>query len=280
MKKITNLCLTFILGGLLTCANAAIKVTPTLLELNANDARGNYLTTSFDIQGGKNETIRFKVYPEYFKITQNGTMENFETSEETDSLIKHVRFVPNEFTLQNGRTQKVRLTVANLKQLQDGESRMVLFLEDVAAKEIYLPSGKKDVTTKLIVKTRVGIPVYVDKGRFTKCANIENLNIKKENQELNIAYKLVSDGNSRVRFGGKGQIIKNKKLIGEYPIKNNVIGSKNILLAEDEIPLKDIKENGEYTLRLVLDYKDEKGKLKNIIKETTFTIDNIEESKI
>lgn len=271
MKKLCLTLLTFLMTFL--SANAAIKVTPTILELNANDARGDYLTASIDIQGGSNELIRFKIYPEYFKISQQGTMDIIENSQEADYLIKNVRFVPNEFTLQNGRTQKVRLTVSDLKSMPDGESRMVLFLEDVDAKEVYLPSGKKDVSTKLIVKTRVGIPVYVDKGRFVKCAQIEKFDIEKKNNEIKTALKLVSSGNSKVRYTGKAQIIKDKKLIGEYPVKSNVISANNVLFTNDTIPLSDIRENGSYTVRLILQYTDEKGKLKNIIKENQFTID-------
>lgn len=271
MKKLCLTLLTLLMTFL--SANAAIKVTPTILELNANDARGDYLTASIDIQGGSNELIRFKIYPEYFKISQQGTMDIIENSQEADYLSKNVRFVPNEFTLQNGRTQKVRLTVSDLKSMPDGESRMVLFLEDVDAKEVYLPSGKKDVSTKLIVKTRVGIPVYVDKGRFVKCAQIENFDIEKKNNEIKTALKLVSSGNSKVRYTGKAQIIKDKKLIGEYPVKSSVISANNVLFTNDTIPLNDIHENGNYTLRLIIQYTDEKGKLKNIIKENQFTID-------
>lgn len=271
MKKFCLTLLTLLTTFL--SANAAIKVTPTILELNANDARGDYLTASIDIQGGSNELIRFKIYPEYFKISQQGTMDIIENAQESDYLIKNVRYVPNEFTLQNGRTQKVRLTVSDLKSMPDGESRMVLFLEDVDAKEVYLPSGKKDVSTKLIVKTRVGIPVYVDKGRFVKCARIEKFDIEKKNNEIKTILKLVSSGNSKVRYTGKAQIIKDKKLIGEYPVKSSVISANNVLFTNDTIPLNDIQENGNYTLRLILQYTDEKGKLKNIIKENQFTID-------
>ncbi len=260
---------------------AALKVTPTLLELNANETRGNYLTASFDVQGDANETIRFKIYPSYFKISPQGTMDIIEeNSSATDNLIKNVRFVPNEFTLQNGNKQKVRLTITDLKNLPDGESRMVLFLEDVAAKELMLPSGMKDVTTKLIVKTRVGIPIYLDKGKFVKCAQIENIDIKKQDKELQLALKLTSSGNSKVRYTGKAQIIKDKELIGEYKIQNQVIGSNNTLSTQEGIPLKDIKENGNYTLRLVIQYTDEKGRLKSLIKENQFTIDNLTDSQI
>lgn len=271
MKKLCLTMLTFLVTFL--SANAAIKVTPTILELNANDARGDYLTSSISIQGGDNETIRFKIYPEFFKISQQGTMDIIENSDDANYLVKNVRFVPNEFTLQGGKSQKVRLTVSNLKSMPDGESRMVLFLEDVDTKEVYLPSGHKNVSTKLLVKTRVGIPVYVDKGKFIKCAHIEDFDLVKQNDEIKTALKLVSTGNSKVRYSGKAQIIKDKKLIGEYPIKNSVISANDILFAQDVIPLKDIKENGLYTVRMILQYTDEKGRMKNLVKENTFTID-------
>ena len=229
MNKILVLLL-LILVLFLQKADAVLKVTPTLLELNANQTRANYLTASFDVQGDDNETIRFKIYPSYFKISPQGTMDIIEeNSSEKDNLMENVRFVPNEFTLQNGNKQKVRLTITDLNNLPDGESRMVLFLEDVAAKELMLPSGMKDVTTKLIVKTRVGIPIYIDKGKFVKCAQIEKIDLKKQNKELHLDLKLTSSGNSKVRYSGKAQIIKDKELIGEYKIKNHVIGSNNTL---------------------------------------------------
>ena len=275
MNKILVLLL-LILVLFLQKADAALKVTPTLLELNANDTRGNYLTASFDVQGDDNETIRFKIYPSYFKISPQGTMDIIEeNSSEKDNLMKNVRFVPNEFTLQNGNKQKVRLTITDLNNLPDGESRMVLFLEDVAAKELMLPSGMKDVTTKLIVKTRVGIPIYLDKGKFVKCAQIENIDLKKQNKELHLDLKLASSGNSKVRYSGKAQIIKDKELIGEYKIKNHVIGSNNTLITQDVIPLNEIKENGNYILRLIIQYTDEKGRLKSLVKENQFLIDNL-----
>lgn len=280
MKKILILSLLFTTLGFFTEAFAALKVTPTLLELNANQTRGNYLTAAFDIQGDKNETIRFKIYPSYFKISPQGTMEVIENSNDPNNLMKNVRFVPNEFTLQNGNTQKVRLTISNLKNLPDGESRMVLFLEDVAAKELILPSGMKDVSTKLIVKTRVGIPIYLDKGKFVKCANIEKVDLNKQDKEIQLALKLSSSGNSKVRYTGKAQIIKNKELIGEYKIKNHVIGSNNTLTTNEVIPLKDIKDNGIYSLKLIIQYTDEKGRLKSLIKENQFTIDNISDTLI
>lgn len=261
-------------------ASAEIKVTPTVIEMDTKNARSNYVTASFEVQGAKDEIIRFKVYPEYFKITPQGTMDMLEKTPAPDSLMNNIRFVPGEFTLANGRKQKVRITVTDFKKLPEGESRLVLFLEDVVAKEVMLPSGNKNVNTKLIVKTRVGIPVYLDKGHVSKKANIESIEAKQKGEKLVCDLKILSTGNSKVRYTGKAQIIKGRTLIDEYTIKNNVAGAKNVLVSTEEIPLDKIKQNGEYKLRMLITYKDENGKNKNLIKETLFTIDGMKPSVI
>ena len=253
-------------------SEAAIKVTPTVIEMDTKGARSNYVTSSFNVQGAEDETIRFKIYPEYFKITSQGTMDMLEKTPAQDSLINNIKFVPSEFTLQNGRTQKVRLTVTDFDKLPDGESRLVLFLEDVAAREIVLPSGNRNVTTKLLVKTRVGIPVYLDKGNVTKKGEIDLFKAEQQGEKLVCNMKIISDGNSKIRYSGKAQIIKGRTLIDEKPINNNVVGAKNFLLTNEILPTDKITQDGEYKIRLILNYTDENGKIKNLIKESTVNV--------
>lgn len=280
MKKLKLLLTTLFLLSSFTSAHAALKVSPTVIELEGNKARGNYITTSFNVQGGDKETVRFKVYPSYFEITEDGKMGEIKNTDQPNSLVNKARFIPNEFTLKNGVPQKVRLTIANLDKLPDGESRMVLFLEDVVAKEIILPYENKNVTTKLIVKTRVGIPIYVDKGRFIKCGHFDDLTVKKEKDDLVFNLKLSSSGNSKVRYKGKAQIIKDKKLISEFPVTSNTIKNAGNLYVTEKVPTQDIKEKGDYTLRVVLNYEDEKGRTKSMIKETVFSVENIQATQI
>ena len=250
----------------------AIKVMPTLIKLNANKNKNNYLTTSFFVQADKNETIRFKLYPEYFTITDEGKMSAVPSSKNSDNLIPHARFVPNEFTLQNGIPQLVRVTFTDIKTLPDGESRMVMFIEDVAAKEILLPNKNKNVNTKLIVKTRLGIPIYVDKGRFIKTGSIDELAVEKNNRNLVYKMSLSSGGNSKVRYHGKAQIIKDKNLIKEFNLNSNTIRANGIL--EEQGMLPDNLAEGDYILKIILTYKNEKGENKNLIKETPFNVSN------
>lgn len=256
-----------------TCqVQATVKVAPTLIELNANKSNGNYLTTSFSVQADKNETIRYKIYPEYFTITDEGKMNAIADSDKPDNLIPHARFVPNEFTLKNGVPQLVRVTFTDLKSLPDGESRMVMFIEDVAAKEIILPNKNKNVNTKLIVKTRLGIPIYVDKGRFVKTGSFNNLTVEKSNKNLVYHMQLSAGGNSKVRYHGKAQIIKDKKLIQEFNMNSNTIRANGIFEETGIIP--DNLEEGNYILKVILTYKNEKGENKNLIKEISFNVSN------
>ncbi|MFQ8626426.1 MAG: hypothetical protein ACLSA2_08185 [Candidatus Gastranaerophilaceae bacterium] len=84
--------------------------------------------------------------------------------------------------------------------------------------------------------------------------------------------KIISDGNSKIRYSGKAQIIKGRTLIDEKPINNNVVGAKNFLLTNEILPTDKITQDGEYKIRLILNYKDENGKIKNLIKESTVNV--------
>ncbi len=273
MKNLLKqLAISLIFLSQLTPAFATVKVMPTLIELNANKSRGDYLTTSFTVQADKNETVRFKLYPEYFTITDDGKMDAKPTSNNADNLISHARFVPNEFTLKNGVPQIVRVTFTDLKNMPDGESRMVMFIEDVAAKEILLPNANKNLNTRLIVKTRLGIPIYVDKGRFVKAGNFDDLKVEKNNKDLVYKMNLSASGNSKVRYHGKAQIIKGNQLIKEFPVSSNTIRAKGIFKETGTLP--DNLDGGEYILKVILTYKNEKGENKNLIKEAQFQVTN------
>ena len=92
--------------------------------------------------------------------------------------------------------------------------------------------------------------------------------------------KILSDGNSKIRYSGKAQIIKGRTLIDEKPINKNVVGAKNFLLTNEILPMDKITERGEYKIRLILNYKDENGKTKNLIKESTVNVIKTKQTNI
>ncbi len=254
-------------------AFASVAVSPTRIEINANKIKNNYITTAIEVKGDSQVPMRFKVYPGYFTIDNKGevVMVDKATNDPHD-LSKKIRFVPSEFTVAQGKSQKVRLNIANLNQLPDGENRTMLYIEDINPKEMNIPTGNVGINAQLIVKTRIGVPVYIDKGKVTKDAEIEYLNVVKEKNAYYTNMKVVSKGNSKVRYTGKVQIMQGKKLVSEYNLSEKVVGANNFYVDKQKIEMNNIKESGEYTLRTVLSFFDENGKRKNIKKETNLVI--------
>ena len=80
--------------------------------------------------------------------------------------------------------------------------------------------------------------------------------------------KILSVGNSKVRYSGKFQIVQGKKLIDEYSVNGNVVGNNNHYIAQQKIKTDKIPSTGEYTIKMILNYDDENGNKKNIKQET------------
>ena len=258
--------------GIAVPAFASVAVSPTRIEINANKLKTNYYTTAVEIKGDSKELMRFKAYPGFFTINEKGEMVMIDKSNDIYDLSKKIRFVPSEFNVAQGKSQKLRINIAGLNQLPDGESRAVLYIEDVNPKEYAIDSGREGIGAQLIVKTRVGIPIYVDKGKVSKVAEIEYLNITNEKGKLYTDMKVVAKGNSKIRYNTNIQIIQGKKLITEYSCDGRVVGQNSYYVDKQLIPTDKILENGDYTLRMIVSYFDENAKRKNVKKETNLKI--------
>ena len=252
-------------------AYASITVSPTRLELNANKVKNNYATMAIDVRGVQDKAIRYRAYTDYFEINDKAEMINPDGKNNPHNIASKIRFVPSEFTVPAGKAQKVRVNVANLRTLPDGESRAVIYLEDVQPKEVNVPN-EMGISAKLVIKTRVAVPVYVDKGNFVKKADVEIFEITKLKDGLYTKLKVLSTGNSRVRYEAKVQIIEGRKLLDEYALTASVVGDNNSLATMEKIKTDKITKAGDYTLRLILSYEDEKGNKKNIKKDTILKI--------
>ena len=268
MKKILGLLMAIMIS---IPAYASITVSPTRIELNANKIRNNYVTCAVEVKGDKEKAMRFKAYSGYFKVSDKSELILIDEKGDPYDISSKVRFVPSEFTIPPGKSQKLRVNIANIKSLPDGESRAIIYLEDVNPKEINIPYSA-GIGAQLVLKTRIGVPIYVDKGKFVKKGEIESLEIVKEKDGLYTNMKIVSTGNSKIRYTANAQIIKGKKLIDEYALDSKVVAHDNFYIAKEKIETTKIKEAGEYTLRVILSYFDENGNRKNIKKDAILKI--------
>lgn len=268
MKKLLAI-ITALMIGIPTYAS--IVVSPTRIEINANKLKNNYATSAVEVKGDSTRPIRFRAYTGYFRVSDKADIIFDDNKNDPYNMSSKLRFVPSEFTIPPGKSQKVRVNIANINSLPDGESRAIIYFEDVNAKEFNVPQAG-GIGAQLILKTRVGVPVYVDKGNFTKKADVESFGIVREKDGLYTQMKVVSTGNSRIRYNGAIQIIDGKKLIDEYSIDGSVVGNNNTYTAKQKIETDKITKAGEYTIRLIFYYKDEKDNRKTIKKDTILKI--------
>jgi len=211
-----------------------------------------------------------------------GRFVELEDNAQKNSLIGKLKFYPMEFTCKNGNPQKVRFTITDLKTLPTGESRLVLFLEDVDTKEIVIKKANGQAGGKIIVKTRVGVPVYLDRGNYTKRGSLDAVALKKTQEEYVCEYKISSLGNSKIRYSGVAQLSQGGKLIKTMDVYGMTVeGGKFLDTAQRlDIPKDQIVPGQEYKIKFVLTYKDEKGSEKVLKKELTFMPEKLVNTKI
>ena len=276
MKKIHKYSILLIMFFVFTMARivpaiAAIQVSPDLFEFKIEEkSNKKFITGSFTVKTLDKDNIRFKIYPESFDISPEGTM-IVKENPVNNVLIDNIRFSPNEFEIKPGKSQVVRFTINNLNSLPDGESRLVLFLEDTKTRELILKSENKNIQPKIILKTRVGIPIYIDNGKTEKNGIFENLSIKENKGNFVYLANVKSTGNSKIRLFGKGQIIENKKLISEFKIKNQPVQAGSTGTITDIIPTEKLTPQKEYKLKMIFSFENHNFKNIHLIKEACFT---------
>ena len=72
------------------------------------------------------------------------------------------------------------------------------------------------------------------------------MNILKEKDGYYTDMKIVSKGNSKIRYDIKAQILQGKKLIDEATLFGGVVGDNNYYISKNKLPTDKIKENGGY----------------------------------
>jgi hypothetical protein len=255
-------------------ANAAIRLSTEKFEFNVKSS-DSYITGSFTIQNDDNEEIRFKAYPEYFEISEEGTIQTGLSKANSDGIIKNIRFNPTEFTLAPNSSQKIRFTIANVQNLPEGESRAALFLENAKTKQQALPTNNARTSANLIIKTRIAVPIYVQKGRIIKVGTIDSIGLKKFKNKLVYNLTVKSSGNSLIRAGGVGQIIKDDQLVAEFPINERPIQAGTSGKFKDIIPMAGLNPGQQYKLKLTLRYKDQNQKEIVLRDEKPFILNEI-----
>jgi len=274
LKYFLLLPLFFIALAVLLPANAAIRLSTEKFEFNVKP-NDQYITGSFTVQNDDNEEIRFKAYPEYFEISDEGTIRTGLNKESSEIITKNIRFNPTEFTLAPNGSQKIRFTIANVQNLPDGESRAALFLENLKTKAQALPTNNAKTSANLVIKTRIAVPIYVEKGKVIKSGIISSVDLKKFKNKYTYAFNVKSTGNSIIRVGGVGQIVKDGQLVNEFPVNERPVQGGSTGKFKDIFTTKGLHTDQQYDLKLTLRYKDQDNREVVLKDEKPFKLSEI-----
>lgn len=280
MKKLLMLLTMIVLT--MNMADAAVKISPANIELNANKNKKDYISGSFDVSGGKDETIRFKVTQEFFEHNAQGHYVTLPDKNQPNSLIGKVKFYPSEFTCQNGIPQKVRFTITDIKSLPSGESRIALFLEDTKTKDLIVRNANGGIGGHIIVKTRVAVPIYVNKGLVAKKGTLDSVAIKKTDDGYACEYKVSSTGNSKIKCSSLVYISQGDKLIDKFSLPvSTVEGGKTLEKVQKlDIQKAAIADGQEYKVKFIMQYQDEHNHEKTLKKEIIYKQNEPAKSKV
>ena len=101
---------------------------------------------------------------------------------------------------------------------------------------------------------------------------VKGVIVKKEKDGYYGEVKVLSKGNSRIRYSGILQVYQGKKIIEETSIVSRAVGDNNYYIDKFKISTGKIEKDGDYTARVILSYFDENGKRKIMKQETNFSI--------
>jgi len=253
-------------------AHAMLRISPERFEFKVDSSKNKFLNDSITIQVDGIEPVRLKAYAEYFELSDTGSLITGIKNSANNQLEENIRFNPTEFIIQPGESQKIRFTIMNLQKLNNGESRVAIFLEDVKSKTQLLQNLNNGTQAKINVKTRIAIPIYVDNGLILKSGEISKLCIQNSDNKLQYELNVKSTGNSKIRIAGVGQIINNKNLAADFPIESRPVQAGTISKFKGDLPVEKLDPNLEYTLKINLFYKDQNNKNHNLVKEINFNL--------
>lgn len=248
-------------------ANAGLIVSPEKFEFTP-DKDKNYITQAITVKSTDKTPQRYRVYTNYFELTPNAAVmvpKNDPKGEKSlSSFVNDIHFNPYEFTVMPGKTQKIRFTIVNVGKMEKGDKRALIFIEEKQGRE-KIVSSKDGHGAKILLKTRYGVPIYIEKGQLAKRAVVNDLILLFENKNQYASVDIASVGKSKVRVTGKIFAMQNDKVVSEASFKGFPIlaGNKGVSKARFKTPLA----KGSYKIKAEFFYKDENGKKVYIKKE-------------
>lgn len=200
------------------------------------------ITEIFEVQNFSNDSLRIRIEFEDFDIDENGKVTFSRSGTIENSVAPYTVINPEEFFIAPQSREYVRITfrMPDNKKITEYYG-MLLF------KSQPIPSQYQPMIT---IAGEIGVPIYYSVANLiVKDASFDSLYIL--NDSINIVFR--NAGNIHLRVKGEAKILKyDETIVEKDSISEFVVLPKRI--RKVKIPLKEQLEQGDYIIRVRLDY--------------------------
>lgn len=185
-------------------AKADLKISPITIEteINRGQAQGTITATNGDAKD-----FRARVYTQPFTYDVEEGIKFLDSSPQ--DLAPYLQFSPRELEVPGNDERRIRFLVRVPPSLPDGEYRTMLFTENLEA----TIQEENNPTTGVIFKTsivpRIGVAVYVRKGKISHNLTVVKARFNTQNKKLQLLAKntgkasVIVQGNWVIKQGNK-----------------------------------------------------------------------------
>jgi P pilus assembly chaperone PapD len=161
-----------------TPIKAQVRVSPTNIVTEAKRGQTQAIVSITNIT---DEPSRVRLYAEAFTYDRNLGFKTLPPNS-PNNLTPYLQFSPREFSIRPGETRRVRIIGRLAPSLLQGEYRAVVFNET-------LKESKDEKGNRVNLITRVGIPIYVAKGKITSNLVADSASFDSAKNNINLLVR-------------------------------------------------------------------------------------------
>ncbi|MBW4647047.1 MAG: P pilus assembly protein, chaperone PapD [Goleter apudmare HA4340-LM2] len=198
-----------------SAAKAQVKVSPLVIEAKTERGQAQGLISITNLS---DTPSRVRVYAEPFTYKRDTGFETLPKNS-PNNLTPYLQFSPRELTIQPGQTRRIRAITRLAPNLPEGEYRAVVFNETL--------TERKDSTGKIVtLATRIGVTVYVAKGKVSPNLVIDSANFDPKQKKVQLLVR--NTGKATTRPGVSWKISR-----GATVVKTGEIESASVIAESD-----------------------------------------------
>lgn len=255
-------------GGCLLSGMLLFGAVPSQAEFTFNplfvvvDAPSGKATGSITISNPFEKPARIQISMSEFEVNESNEFTIIEKDKSKDTVLKHVRITPRQFTIKPKETKTVRIATRIPGSYPDGEYKLFLNMLEIGADRKEAAAGDDEQAFGLVINKQFRAGTYIRKGKDLK-SDMKVVRIAPTETEGSVAkYQLTYQNEGKihvrkdigVRFYEQGT----EKVVHETPFSGVLIAfptSENLdqVTVEKSIRIPDsLDASKKYDAELIL----------------------------